>query len=257
MNGVVLRLPDDANTSVTLGLISQARRSLAEARTLPDIRRVMEMASVAVDAAQRAAKLAEAQHAAAEVVEAANEAANDAAAVRIEAQAQAGELLRAMREQGARVGSGGDYTSASSQPVTKLEDLGVSRVDSSRWQQVASIPQEVRQQYLDATRAAWEEVSTAGLLRYAHTRSDIQPDQPPPRATQRSVDHAAIAAEARKRIRTVYRGLVDLPGYRPEALVSALDGSERKSLHRALGQLTAWIEDVQRELAIHQSGKED
>ena len=42
----------------TLALISDARRALAEAATLPDIRRVMETASVAADAGRRAAKLA-------------------------------------------------------------------------------------------------------------------------------------------------------------------------------------------------------
>ena len=41
----------------TLELISQARQARAGARTLPDIRRVMEAASVAQDAAQRAARL--------------------------------------------------------------------------------------------------------------------------------------------------------------------------------------------------------
>ena len=42
----------------TLALISDARRALAEAATLPDIRKVMEAASVAADAGRRAAKLA-------------------------------------------------------------------------------------------------------------------------------------------------------------------------------------------------------
>lgn len=76
--------------SDTLALISDARRALAEAQTLPDIRRVMEAAKVATDAMRRQAKLAEGQQMAAEVVQAAEEAANDAAAVRIEAQARAG-----------------------------------------------------------------------------------------------------------------------------------------------------------------------
>jgi hypothetical protein len=46
------------------------------------------------------AQLAEAERRTAEIVEAANQAANDAAAVRIEAQAKAGELLREMGQRG-------------------------------------------------------------------------------------------------------------------------------------------------------------
>jgi hypothetical protein len=42
----------------TLALISDARRALAEAATLPDIRKVMEAASVAADAGRRATWLA-------------------------------------------------------------------------------------------------------------------------------------------------------------------------------------------------------
>src|SRR5262249_47806855 len=90
---VSLRPGADADPGATMALIAAARSRLAEAQTLPDIRRVIEAAGVAVDAAQRAAKLAQAQRMASEVVEAANAAANDAAAVRIEAQARAGELL--------------------------------------------------------------------------------------------------------------------------------------------------------------------
>lgn len=83
-----------------LALVTAARLALAEARTLPEIRKVMEAATVAADAGKRAAKLAEAEGMATEVVRQAEEAANDAAAVRIAAQARAGELLRAMRERG-------------------------------------------------------------------------------------------------------------------------------------------------------------
>jgi hypothetical protein len=253
MSDAVIRLPDDVDTRATLSLIAQARQSLAEARTLPDIRRVMEVASVAADAGQRAARLAEAQHAVAAVVEAANDAANDAAAVRIEAQAKAGELLRTMAERGDRARAG-DSDGRRQRPSATLDDLGITKSESSRWQQVASVPDEVRQQYVDATRAARQEVSTAGLLRHAH---DVEPDRATSGPTPGSIDHPAIAAEARKRMRAVHRVLVDLAGYRPEALVSALNRAERRSLLRAMDQLPAWMEDVKRELAVHRVVEED
>src|SRR5215472_10155651 len=107
----------------TVQLISNARRALVEARTLPDFRKVMEVAKVATDAAHRAAKLMEAQGVAAEVVQAANEAANDAAAVRIEAQAGAGRIVREMKERGARRTRGGDQAKQAAAHLPRLMDL--------------------------------------------------------------------------------------------------------------------------------------
>ncbi len=236
---------DETGIVATLDLISRARESLVEAREMRDYRRIIEVTAVAQDAAKRAAKLAEAQHLAAEVVEAANAAANDAAAVRIEAQARAGELLAQMAERGERAsGRPGKV----SMPST-LSDLGVTRDESSRWQQVAAVPAEVRGAYVEETKAAKGEVSTDGLLRNASTADRS--------GKSRAVDHAAIAAEARKQVRRIYRELLTLPGYRPESLVMALDSSEKKNLLRALEQLSAWIEDVMGELAVHRVAKEE
>jgi hypothetical protein len=151
-----------AGTRTTLALISDARHALAEAVTLPDIRKVMEAAAVAADAGRRAAKLAEAHGLAADVVRDAEAAANDAAAVRIEAQAKAGELLKQMAERGERKARG----DAMSQPVTSLGDLGVDRMEASRRQQVASIPPDTRQSYVEETKAVGE-VTTSGLLQHA------------------------------------------------------------------------------------------
>jgi hypothetical protein len=135
--------------------------------------------------------------------------------------------------------------------------MGVTKSDSSRWQQVAGVPAEIRQEYVDETTAARREVSTAGLLRHAQRGTDPERGQVPDRATRTSIDHLAIAAEARKRMRTVHRVLVALSGYRVESLVSALDQSERRDLLRAVGQLPAWIDDVKRELAIHRVSEEE
>ncbi len=261
---------EGADTNATLSLISRARRSLAEARSLPDIHRVIEAASVLADAAQRAARLAEAQHAAAEIVNAASEAANDAAAIRIEAQAKAGEILRRLREDGQVAGQGrpkkrstaanfsdaegaGAQTRTTSPVAPSLDELGVSKDDSSRWQRVAAVPADVRREYVDQTKAAKREVSTAGLLRHAQNRAADERDL----AQRSSTDHAAIGAESRKRMRAAYICLVALPGYRPESLVAAIDPPERQKLLRTLNQLPDWIDDVRRELAVLRVSNEE
>ena len=246
---MVVRPSDDTEVGATLALIASARSGLAEARALPDVQRVIEAAGVAVDAAQRAAKLARAQRMTAEIVEAANSAANDAAAVRIEAQAKAGELLQQMAQDGARATTGDRQPGRESHAAT-LDELGVTKSESSRWQRVAAVSADRRAEYVEGTIAAGGEVSTAGLL-----RRSAEAGAGPPMA--RSIDHAAIAADARKQVLKVYRDLTTLPGFRPESLVSALDGAQRRHLVRSLDQLSVWIEDVRNELAVYRVERED
>jgi hypothetical protein len=212
--------------AATVDLITAARRSLAEARTLPDIRSVMEMASAAAEAGRRAARLAEAHRLAADVVEAANEAANDAAAIRIEAQAKAGELLQQMSESGERKRAGQTY-----QPGTSLQDLGVSRNESSRWQQVAAVPEGDRQTYVEETKTAQGEVSTAGLLRHAETRAE--------RAS--GTDDERLATELR-------RVLERLLTY-PPSLLAGVDGLELPRYVKLVRRTETWLSDAQAELA--------
>lgn len=171
----------DAEQTTTLALITDARRALVEARSLNDFRKVMEVASVAADAARRASKLMEARGIAADVVQAANDAANDAAAVRIEAQAGAGRILREMADEGIRSpgrqprSENPDPRSGSLRPtVPELigGDPAVAYQHSSRWQRVAEIPDNVRAGYVDDTVEKGGEITTAGLLRYAADPSE-------------------------------------------------------------------------------------
>ena len=237
-----------AQLAVAADRISEARRNLARAHTVPDVRRVMEAASVAADAARRVAKLAEGESSAIDLVEAAADAANDAAGLRIEAQAKAGELLREMAERGERdLGRGGDRRSRSQAATVNLGQIGVTKSESSRWQQVAEVAVEMRRQYVAEIAAARGEVTTAGLLRYASGTE----------AESGAVDPVEVHAEARRQIRRVYRGLRQLPGYAPRALVSALDEGERQDLVATLAGLEAWMADVRGELAVYRPANEE
>jgi Domain of unknown function (DUF4326) len=113
----------------------------------------MEAASVAAYAGRRAAKLAKAHDLAADVVRDAEATAREAAAIRIEAQARAGELLKQMAERGERANRAGGGPKAESCGATQLRDLGVSKSESSLWQQVASVPPEVRAEYVEEAEA--------------------------------------------------------------------------------------------------------
>jgi hypothetical protein len=230
--------PAAAELSSALELISRARSQLANAPTLPEVQGLIEATALAEDGARRVAKLAEAQRLAHELVEAAAQAANEAATVRIEAQVKAGLLVRAMKETGALAGKG--RPKQMTQAAT-FSDAGIDRREAYRWQRVAAVPEATRREYLQETRAAGRQVTTDGLLRHAARMAY--------RAA--GLDPTLIAAKARRDIRKVHRGLVELPTYRPEALVSALDGGERRKLLATLAEVEAWLADVRRELAIH------
>jgi hypothetical protein len=221
--------------------IFEAKQGLVAAHELPEIRRVQQAATVAEEAARRVARLAEAEAAGTEIVAAANQAANDAAALRIEAQARAGELLREMAGRGELASHGGDRRSTSRSRPSTLNELGVGKFESSRWQQVAAVPVAMREAYVDEARAAGGEVTTAGLLRYAASAS----------AGAWTVDHIAIHAMARRQIRRVHQGLTRLHTYRPDALVAALRPRERAELTSSLPRLRAWVADVEAELAAY------
>jgi hypothetical protein len=64
-----------------------------------------------------------------------------------------GELLRDMAERGERAAKGGDQRSEESSRSVRLEQLGLSRDESSRFQQAASAPREaVEEAFAEARR---------------------------------------------------------------------------------------------------------
>jgi hypothetical protein len=71
-----------------------------------------------------------------------------------------------MKETGER-DAGGRGPRVDSLPVTQLADLGVTPMESSRWQQVASVPAPKRAEYVAVATERGEEVTRAGLLRAA------------------------------------------------------------------------------------------
>lgn len=98
-------------------------------------------------------------------------AANDDAAVRIEAQAKAGEILTLMpKNEGMRLGGrdsfGGPVPVPPREQVPRLSDVGITKIQSSRWQHVASIPEPVRREYVETVKDEGGAVTTAGLVRF-------------------------------------------------------------------------------------------
>lgn len=144
-----------------LARLSAATTALAEARTLDDVKHILDIAEAARTYA-RAAKLG-------------LEAANYAAEIKLRAERKAGELL-AQLERGQTPGTGRGHigeksTSQDAKSFSDyrsvLDDNAVTYQTAHRWQTVASIPEEVFEQHLAETKADGDELSTAGLLQLA------------------------------------------------------------------------------------------
>lgn len=136
-----------------LVLVTDAARMLAEAQTFDDIRNVLNMAEAARRYARKARLGLDAQ--------------NQAATISLEAQAKADAALAAAREAGQLADQGGDRRSKLTESTLNLDDLGVSRNEAAAWAKVADVPAEIRSAYVAQATQAEQEVTRAGLLRFA------------------------------------------------------------------------------------------
>ncbi len=139
-----------------LALLSKAQKALAQASTLDEVKDLRDQAT-AVKAYARKAKLG--QHL---VVE--------AATIRIRAERRLGEMLQATELANAAPGNqhtaGADDAEVTNGKLT-LRDLGLTKSESSRSQQIAALPDTVFEDYVAQSASAGKEPTSAGLLRLA------------------------------------------------------------------------------------------
>lgn len=138
-----------------LARLSAATAALAQAKTLDEVKQIIDIAEAARTYA-RAAKLG-------------LEAANHAAEVKLRAERKAGELLQQLeRAPGARtdiqpsnsVLQGSEYSAV-------LEESDINRMTAHRWQTVATVPDEVFEEHVATVQQEQRELTSAGLLRLA------------------------------------------------------------------------------------------
>ena len=146
---------DDGSSSSPLARLETARRLLAEVRSVDDARAIRDFAEAARIYARQARLGLEAQ--------------NDAAEIKLRAERKLGELLAAIR---ANI-PGGNVNR--SQPATgwnepaRLQDLGISKSQSSRWQAIAAVPETVFDRHLadvreQGRRDGTTELTSAGAI---------------------------------------------------------------------------------------------
>jgi hypothetical protein len=147
------------------------------------------------------------------------EAERRACEIRLRAERKAGALLKDMAKSKERATRGGSPMSQG----TTLPELGVSRDQSSRWQQLADVPDDKFEQAL----AAEDKPSTGGILR-ANTD-----------APQTPVDPAALWLWGR--LRDFERGYLEQD---PVDLLITLTPGMREDVLRLAPLVSAWLEHL-------------
>ena len=130
--------------------LDQATQMLAEISTVDDAKDLVD--------------LAEAARVYAKQVDLGLEAQNHAAEIKLRAQRKAGELLDDMDK---NKGAATEGWKTRSQPSTTLDDIGITKNQSSQWQQIADMPDVDFEDYIEQTREKDEEITTAGIVREA------------------------------------------------------------------------------------------
>ena len=188
-------------------LYDQARRALAEAHRIDEVKSVRDKAQ-AVAAYARQAKDTQ-------LIEHATE-------IKVRAERRAGEMLAAMANSGERARPG-------NQPLAKprtLRDLNISEDQSARWQKVASIPEKHFEAAVQMAKNTAGEVTTAFLLREAKATAQPRTPTPTKSSSQRKPGQLRRdTAAAYDPVTERQRNLANAQAERLMRTVAAMEGS--------------------------------
>lgn len=135
-----------------LAMLSEARRTLAEARTLDDFSSIREKA----EAVRYACKVA---GCAVELV-------NEAAEIKLRAERAAGRMLAEMPKQ--KPGVYKQIKRDQLDPVCPtIAELGVTKGSASRWRTIANLDEVVFERYIADAKESCREMTTAGVVKLA------------------------------------------------------------------------------------------
>jgi N6-adenosine-specific RNA methylase IME4 len=176
-----------------LALMTRAHRAIAEAKTIDEIRELRDKAA-AVKAYAKKVKLGQ------QIV-------IEASSVKIHAERKLGEMLREMKLANSAPGNqytGPQQTVSHDPDRVTLRDLGVTKSESSRSQQIADLPQDVVDAYIAESTETLREPTTAGLLRLAK-RLRAQPAPEPATApTSQLATHLDQLLSTGQKFSTIY-----------------------------------------------------
>lgn len=215
-----------------LAALNHAAQALEEAKSIDDIKEIR-------DKAEAVRVYAKAAHAGLELQ-------NTAAEIKLRAERKAGEYIAGLRLHG------GDHCSESCVPKPKLTELGVTKVQSHRWQLLAVVPEKSFCKYLADANKLGEEIAAAPLLKVArHLKGGAAPAKPRG-AASRNGSHRKPSNEASEAARAPddvlremanhCRTLVSLLGTTLDSPPPKLTAGDIRYVRRTVLELTTLLE---------------
>lgn len=135
-----------AESDKSLVFLGEARRAIERAKGIPELKEIRDKA----EAVRRYCKAAQMNQ----------DIQNHAAELKLRAERRAGDMLKGM------VKRGGDRKSKYHDDTLKLDALGLTKLQASRWQREATVPEREFERFLKEPGGTGE-ITTAGLLRLA------------------------------------------------------------------------------------------
>ncbi|MFC1833529.1 hypothetical protein ACFL2Q_02185 [Thermodesulfobacteriota bacterium] len=148
--GQAAEIEPDQSPTTALVAIDQARRALEVASTLDDVKDIRDRAEAMRAYAKQAQYSLEIQ--------------NRCAELKLRAERKAGTLLSESTVKGGARHKSHDGTY---ERRSVLEDLGISKMQSSRWQTVSTIPDDIFEQHVAKIKASERELTSASVIRIA------------------------------------------------------------------------------------------
>jgi hypothetical protein len=155
----------------SLSRICSAKRALALARDLPDVLAIKDTATALLAYVKTIGETLDVQNAAAEI--------------KLRAERKAGEMLAVMeKNEGSKNKPGGN-----NMLPPKLNEMGVTKMQSSRWQSVATVSESDFCEIVQACNLAGKELTQSLLIRKAKESSEetMTPDEPLPMNIQQAI----------------------------------------------------------------------
>jgi len=138
-----------------LAHFDNARQSLSLASSIDEVKTIRDRAEMLRAYAKQAGESLDMQ--------------NQCAEIKLRAERRAGEILKEQdKNEGGRPPENQSHDATSYSKPPTLEDIGINKSQSSRWQQIAGVPEQKFEAYIEEKKASKEEITTAGILKMPH-----------------------------------------------------------------------------------------
>jgi len=132
---------------------NKAKQAIIEAKTIDEVKDIRDKAQAMKAYAKQIGESLEVQ--------------NDIAEIKIRAERRAGEILQETERNPGIKMAGGNIVLPPEDAPPKLEDIGITKIQSSRWQATASLPEEVFEKHIIETKCDGKELTSSGVLKIA------------------------------------------------------------------------------------------